>query len=618
MRIESPKQLAALRKDLLAKDKQTTKKLMVCCGPGCLANGAGKLVTEFRNTLKKKHIKGISVEILKETGCHGFCEQGPLVVIEPEGIFYTHVKPADVETIIEESLRHDYVIDGLLYTDHRTGERKRTYHDIDFYSKQTRIALRNLGKIDQYSIDDYIMHGGYQSMAKVLTSMTPDSVISEVKTSGLRGRGGAGFPAGKKWESCAKADDWPHYVVCNGDEGDPGAFMDRSIMEGDPHSVIEGMIICAFAVGARNGYIYVREEYPLAVQNLQLAIKQATDYGLIGEKILGTEFSFEIKVNRGAGAFVCGESSALMKSIAGEVGEPRAKYVRSVLKGLHDHPTVLNNVESYANIPVIIDKGGEWFAKIGTPKSTGTKAFSLVGKVRNTGLIEVPMGTTLREIIYDIGGGIQDDRPFKAVQTGGPSGGCLPDDKLDLPVDFDTLTDAYSMMGSGGMIIMDDRTCVVDVAKYFLKFLVDESCGKCTPCREGLYQLHALAQKISDGLGTEDDIVKMEKLSDVIIMGSLCGLGKSGPNPFVSTIRYFRDEYLAHIKDHKCPAGVCTALIRYDIIPEKCDGCMACIFACAVNAITGRKGKVHTINQDICTKCGACMAVCRRHAVEVS
>ena len=618
MRIESPAGLKKLQKELLAKDKQHKKKVMICCGPGCLASGADKLVSEFRSQLKRKKIKGFKVEAMKETGCHGFCEQGPLVVIEPKGTFYTKVQPKDVKDIISSSIAKDETVERLLYKDPKTGQRIKDYHHIDFYAKQHRIALRNLGRIDQYSIDEYIMFGGYQALAKVLTKMSPDEVIDEMKTSGLRGRGGAGFPAGRKWESCAKADDWPHYVVCNGDEGDPGAFMDRSIMEGDPHSVLEGMIICAYAVGSQNGYIYVREEYPLAVENLQMALDQAREMGLLGENIFGTDFSFDIRISRGAGAFVCGESSALMKSVAGEVGEPRAKYVRSVLKGLHDKPTVLNNVESYANVPVILDKGGKWFASIGTHKSTGTKAFSLVGKVRNTGLIEVPMGTTLREIIYDIGGGILDDRPLKAVQTGGPSGGCLPEDKLDLPVDFDTLTEAYSMMGSGGMIVMDDHTCVVDVAKYFLSFLVEESCGKCVPCREGLYQLHALANKITDGRATEDDLDLMDKLSNNIIIGSLCGLGKSGPNPFVSTVRYFRDEYLTHIRDHKCPAGVCPALIRFDIIPEKCDGCMACIHACAVNAISGRKGKVHVIDQDLCTKCGACKAVCRRHAVEVA
>ncbi len=617
MRIETPQQLRKLQKEYRTKEESFPKKIHVCCGPGCLANGSAQIVEEFRKQLKKKRIKGFTVEAMKETGCHGLCERGPLVVIEPQGTMYTKVKPKHVEEILEKTIRTDEVITDLLYVDPKSGDPVERYGDIDFYKRQHRIALRNLGKIDQYKIEDYIATGGYQAAAKALTKMTPEQVIEEVTKSGLRGRGGAGFPTGRKWATCRNAEEHPHYVICNGDEGDPGAFMDRAIMEGDPHSVLEGMIVCAYAVGAHEGYIYVREEYPLAVQNLQLAIDQATERGLLGENIFGTDFSFTIHISRGGGAFVCGESSALMKSVAGEVGEPRAKYVRSVLKGLFDKPTVLNNVESFANIPVIIEQGGEKFASLGTPKSTGTKAFSLVGKVRNTGLIEVPMGTTLREIIYDIGGGIQDDKPFKAVQTGGPSGGCLPESKLDLPVDFDTLTEAGSMMGSGGMIVVDEGTCVVDLAKYFLSFLVEESCGKCTPCREGLYQLHRLAIKVSEGEATEADLEKMEELSEMIIIGSLCGLGKSGPNPFLSTIQYFRDEYLAHIREKRCPAGVCRALIRYEVIPEMCDGCMACISACAVHAITGKKGEVHVIDQEVCDKCGACYAVCNRHAIKV-
>ncbi|MFH1845689.1 MAG: NADH-quinone oxidoreductase subunit NuoF, partial [bacterium] len=612
MKLKSPQQLTKLRKECALELQKQARKVMVCCGPGCLANGAADIVLEFHKVLKKKRIKGFKIEAVKETGCHGFCQQGPMVVIEPKGTFYAKVKLKDVAEIVSESIAKEMIVERLLYDDPSNGHKIQSYHDIPFYSRQQRIALRNLGKIDQYKIDDYIAADGYQALVKALTKMTPDEIITEVTTAGLRGRGGAGFATGRKWSTCARAEETPHYVICNGDEGDPGAFMDRSIMEGDPHSVLEGMVIAAYAVGAHEGFIYVREEYPLAVENLKLAIHQATEYGLLGENILGTGFDLTLKVSRGGGAFVCGESSALMKSVAGEVGEPRAKYVRSVLKGYLDKPTVLNNVESYANVPVIIDHGGKWFAKIGTAKSTGTKAFSLVGKVRNTGLIEVPMGTTLREIIYDIGGGILNDRPFKAVQTGGPSGGCLPEDKLDLPVDFDTLTEAYSMMGSGGMIVMDDHTCVVDVAKYFLSFLVEESCGKCSPCREGLFQLHGMVQKISDGLGSEEDLKKMESLSDVIMAASLCGLGKSGPNPFISTLRYFRDEYMAHIRDKKCPAKVCRELIRFEIIDEKCDGCMACIAACAFDAITGKKDAVHVLDQDKCTKCGACKAVCTR------
>ena len=617
MRIETPQQLNKLRKECREQMDKYPRRVLVCCGPGCLANGAQKVSDEFKKILKKKRIKGFSVETLKETGCHGFCQQGPLVVIEPDGTFYTKVKVKDVEEIVETTIKKNEVVERLLYTDPKTGDKITKYSDIEFYRKQKRIALRNIGKINQCDINEYIAVDGYQAVAKALTKMTPQQVIDEVVKSGLRGRGGGGFPTGRKWATCAKIEETPHYVICNGDEGDPGAFMDRAIMEGDPHSVIEGMIIAAYAVDAHESYIYVREEYPLAVINLQKAIEQATSLGLLGENIMGTDFSLKIHISRGGGAFVCGESSALMKSVAGEVGEPRAKYIRSVQKGLFDKPTVLNNVESYANVPVIIDKGGEWFSKIGTPKSTGTKAFSLVGKVVNTGLIEVPMGMTLREIIYDIGGGIQDDRPFKAVQTGGPSGGCLPEDKLDLPVDFDTLTAAGSMMGSGGMIVMDDRTCVVDVAKYFLAFLNNESCGKCVPCREGLYQLHALAVAVSEGRATEEDLDKMAELSDVIVKASLCGLGKSGPNPFLSTIQYFRDEYLAHVRDKKCPAGVCRELIRYEINPDKCDGCMACLGVCPQDAITGKKKELHVIDPDKCDKCGACYAVCTRNAIDV-
>jgi NADH:ubiquinone oxidoreductase subunit F (NADH-binding) len=447
--------------------------------------------------------------------------------------------------------------------------------------------------------------------------MQPPDVIKEITKSNLRGRGGGGFPAGRKWASCAALEEKTRYILCNGDEGDPGAFMDRAIMEGDPHSVLEGMMIAAYAIGAHEGYIYVREEYPLAVIHLQKAIAQATELGLLGENIFGTDFSLKLFINKGAGAFVCGESSALMRSVAGEVGEPRAKYIRSVVKGLHDKPSVLNNVETLANVPYIIDRGADHYLKIGVAKNSGTKAFSLVGKVRNTGLIEVPMGTSLREIIYDIGGGVRGDRPFKGVQTGGPSGGCLPASQLDLPVDFDSLTKAGSMMGSGGMIVMDDRTCMVDVAKYFLHFLNDESCGKCTPCREGLYQLHNMAVKISEGLGQEGDIAKMEKLSEMVIIGSLCGLGKSGPNPFLSTVGFFRDEYEAHINDKKCPAGVCRELIKFEIDPVGCDGCMACQQACAMHAITGQKGEVHVIDQEKCSRCGACVTACQREAIHV-
>jgi len=616
MCISNLQQLKKRQKEALAEQKKHPRRIVVCCGPGCLASGAQKVADAFKDSIKKRRLKDVRVEAIVETGCHGLCEQGPLVAIEPDGLFYTKVKAKHVDEILDRSVRKDEVVESLLYAEPTTNVRKTKYAEIDFYSRQTRIALRNLGRIRPTEINDYIAAGGYQAAARALKNMKPDEIIEAVSESGLRGRGGGGFPAGRKWRSCASVDDYPRYVICNGDEGDPGAFMDRAIMEGDPHSVLEGMIICAYAVGSHAGYIYVREEYPLAVLRLQRAIEQAREERLLGDDIFGTGYAFDVKIARGAGAFVCGESSALMKSVAGEVGEPRAKYIRSVIKGLYDKPTVLNNVESFANVPVIIEKGADWFARIGTAKSTGTKAFSLVGKVKNTGLVEVPMGTTLRQIIYDIGGGIIDDRPLKAVQTGGPSGGCLPESQLDLPVDFDTLTKAGSMMGSGGMIVMDDRTCVVDVAKYFLEFLVSESCGKCVPCREGLYQLHRIVTKITEGKATEDDLARAEKLSDAIVTGSLCGLGQSGANPFLSTIRYFRDEYLTHIRDRRCPGGVCKELIRYEI-NDKCTGCLACIPACTYDAITGKKKKIHVIHQDKCTKCGACFAVCTYDAIDV-
>jgi NADH:ubiquinone oxidoreductase subunit F (NADH-binding)/(2Fe-2S) ferredoxin len=599
-----------------ALDKQK-RKVLICLGPGCLASGADIILAEFQKILSKKKIKDVTVETVKKTGCHGFCAQGPLVIIEPDGVFYTKVKKAQVAEIVEKTLENNEVIKKLLYSN-SDGKKKITdYKKIPFYSLQQRISLRNVGHIDPDEITDYVAAGGYSALAKALTSMTPQEVIDDVTLSALRGRGGAGFPTGRKWSTCAKIDSDVRYVICNGDEGDPGAFMDRCIMEGDPHSVLEGMIICAFAIGSKEGYIYVREEYPLAVINLQNAIDAARAHGLLSDNILGTELCFDIKISRGGGAFVCGESSALMKSVAGEIGEPRAKYIRSVVKGLRDKPTVLNNVESFATIPEIMEKGGEWFASIGTKKSTGTKAFSLAGKVNNTGLVEVPMGVSLRKIIYDIGGGIQDDREFKAVQTGGPSGGCLPADKLDLPVDFDTLTEAGSMMGSGGMIVMDDRTCMVEVARYFLDFLVAESCGKCVPCREGLYQLHMLCKKVCEGEATEDDLDLMERLSKTIQTASLCGLGQSGPNPFISTIQYFREEYLAHIRDKKCPAGVCRKLITY-FINDKCTGCLACIDVCPEKAITGEKKKLHVIDQDLCTCCGSCDAVCNFDAIDIT
>jgi NADH-quinone oxidoreductase subunit F len=618
MRIKSAKSLQSAVSEARRERKAVETEVLVCAGTGCLANGSLDVVKALDRSIRQRKLNTKLALGLKTTGCHGFCEKGPLVVIQPKGIFYKGVKPKDVKDIVEKTLIGDEVVERLLYRDPNTKQRVERYTEIPFYSRQHRIALRNIGKIDPACIDDYLALGGYTGLAKALTTMTPEEVVEAIEASGLRGRGGGGFPVGRKWKTCRNAPADTKYVLCNADEGDPGAFMDRSICEGDPHAVLEGMVIGAWAVGAHQGYIYVREEYPLAVKHLQQAIEQAGERGLLGEDILGTGFSYDIRIARGGGAFVCGESSALMKSVAGEVGEPRAKYVHSVIRGLHDKPTVLNNVETWANVPWIITEGAEAFAAMGTKRSKGTKAFSLVGKVKNTGLVEVPMGITLREIIFDIGGGIIRDRPFKGVQTGGPSGGCLPEHKLDLPVDFDTLTEAGSMMGSGGMIVMDDRTCMVDTARYFLKFLVDESCGKCVPCREGVHQLHQMLEAICRGEGKQGDVERIEALSDVIVKASLCALGKSAPNPVLSTLRYFREEYDAHINERRCAAGVCRALVTFRINEETCTRCGLCAKACPVDCIAGAPKEIHRIDEKACTRCGACRNVCPVDAVEVA
>jgi len=615
-KLKSTAELENLRRTLLDKRDPDQPCITICSGTGCQAYGCEKVADAFKKEIKKKKLS--RKVAIRTTGCHGFCERGPLVVIYPKKIFYQRVGVKDVTEIIGETIIKGNLIERLLYVDPGTKEKIVYEDDVPFYKKQQRLIFGNNGIIDPTSIDDYLVAGGYAALAKVLNGMSPEKVIDTVKEANLRGRGGGGFPAGVKWESCRKAGGDVRYVICNADEGDPGAYMDRSLLEGNPHSVLEGMVIGAYAIGSNQGYVYVRNEYPLAVNNLTIAIKQAEQHGLLGDDILGPGFSFKIKINRGGGAFVCGESSALTASLEGDVGEPRAKHIHTVESGLWDKPTNLNNVETWANVPLIINKGVDWYRKIGTEGSKGTKIFSLVGKVNNTGLVEVPMGITLREVIYDIGGGIPGGRKFKAVQTGGPSGGCIPEQYLDLPVDFDRLSEVGSMMGSGGMIVMDERTCMVDVAKYFLNFLKDESCGKCTSCREGIERMHEILVNITEGRGKGSDIELLEELGEVVAETSLCALGGTAPNPVLSTIRYFRGEYEAHIKDKKCPAGVCKELTRYVIDQKTCVGCGRCKAVCPSQAITGKKKKPHKINQKKCVKCGACFENCKLDAVKIA
>ncbi|MFH1651626.1 MAG: NuoF family protein [Chloroflexota bacterium] len=557
-KLKSAAELESLRKSIVTKRDPKKTCITICSGTGCHAHGSERVVSAFREEIAKRKLGG-EVD-LRVTGCHGFCERGPLVVIKPENVFYPGVKTRDVPAIIVNAKDHN-TIERLLFTDAKTGKSVTYEHDVPFYQRQKRLVFGNNGLIDPTVIEDYFAVGGYAALAKALTGMKPEAVIAEVKKAGLRGRGGGGFPTGDKWASTRKAHGTPKYVICNADEGDPGAYMDRSLVEGNPHSVLEGMIIGAYAIGSNDGYIYVRNEYPLAVKNMQTAIEQAEKYGLLGKNILGSGFDFHVRINRGGGAFICGESTALMASLEGQVGEPRAKYVHTSEQGLWGKPTDLNNVETWANVPLIINNGAAWYAGIGTKGSKGTKIFSLVGKINNTGLVEVPMGITLREIIYDIGGGIPEGKKFKAVQTGGPSGGVIPEKLLGLPVDFDELTKVGSMMGSGGMIVMDEGTCMVDMAKYFVQFLEGESCGKCLPCREGLQRMAEILEGITGGKGKMSDLKLLEELCDTLREASLCGLGQTAPNPVMSTIRYFRKEYEAHIKDKKCPAGVCTGLL---------------------------------------------------------
>lgn len=606
--LKNIQELEAYRKKIKEKRQTQQKSIIICGATGCVALGSNKTITAFKETIKKKNLQD-KVEIVV-TGCHGFCERGPLVVLRPEGIFYQKVQPKDVEEIVDKSIINDEIVDKLLYVHPKDKKKYLKEEDIPFYNKQMRLILGSNGYIDPTNIDDYLAIGGYYALPKVLNGMSSEEVIDTIKKSGLRGRGGGGFPTGRKWETCRNAEGDIKYVIINADEGDPGAYMDRSVLEGNPHSVLEGLIIGAYAIGSNDGFIYVRMEYPFAVKNFKKALEDAREYGLLGKNILGSGFDFDVQIHQGGGAFVCGESTALMASIEGKVGEPRAKHVHTVEKGLWERPTTLNNVETWANVPLIINKGWEWYSKIGTEKSKGTKIFSLVGKVSNTGLVEIPMGMTLREIIFDIGGGIIGDKRFKGVQTGGPSGGIIPERLLDLPVDFDKLTEAGSMMGSGGMIVMDEDNCMIDIAKYFINFLKDESCGKCTPCREGLTQMSDLLENICNGKGKTGDIEKIEELAWIMSEGSLCQLGATAANPVLTTLRYFRDEFVAHIEDKKCPAGACKELIQFEIDKEKCTGCVLCLKNCPTNAITGEPKKVHIIDQEKCTKCGICFDVC--------
>ncbi len=618
---ESKRELVMVRKvikeegEKLAQKTGYRKQVLICGGTGCTSSGSHKVVDTLEASLKKH---GLEDEILVvKTGCFGLCALGPIMIVYPEGCFYSQMTPEHVERIVEEHLRDGNVVKEYLYqeTVHSDGS-ILSLNETNFYKKQMRVALRNCGVIDPEQIEEYIAVDGYQALAKAVTQMTGDEVIDEVLKSGLRGRGGGGFPTGKKWAFAKAAEGDIKYVCCNADEGDPGAFMDRSILEGDPHCVIEAMAIAGYSIGAQKGYVYVRAEYPIAVKRLQIAVDQAKEYGLLGEHIFGTDFSFDIEIRLGAGAFVCGEETALMTSIEGHRGEPRPRPPFPAVKGLFGKPTILNNVETNANIAQIILKGSEWYSSIGTEGSKGTKVFALGGKITNVGLVEIPMGTTLREIVEEIGGGIPNGKKFKAAQTGGPSGGCIPAEHIDTPIDYDSLIALGSMMGSGGLIILDEDTCMVDISKFYLDFTVDESCGKCTPCRIGTRRLIQLLEKITSGKGEPEDLEKIEELAMHMKSSSLCALGQSAPNPVLSTMRYFKDEYLAHINDKKCPAGVCKSLLHYEIIADKCKGCTLCARNCPAGAITGKVREAHVIDQNKCIKCGVCMQNCKFGAIE--
>ena len=588
-------------------------QVLCCTGTGCSSSGSPELAAEMERQIAAAGLAD-EVKVVK-TGCFGLCALGPIMIVYPEGTFYSQVKTGDIKEIVEEHLLKGRPVKRLIYSEAIEENRMLSLSDTPFYKKQKRIALRNCGVINPENIDEYIAMDGYMALEKVLTSMKPDEVIKVISDSGLRGRGGAGFPTGRKWQFAAANPSDVKYVCCNADEGDPGAFMDRSVLEGDPHAVLEAMTIAAFAMGGTHGYIYVRAEYPIAVHRLEIAIKQAREYGLLGNHIMGTDFSFDIDIRLGAGAFVCGEETALLTSIEGFRGEPRPRPPFPAVKGLFGKPTILNNVETYANVPQIILKGAEWFASMGTEKSKGTKVFALGGKITNTGLVEVPMGTTLREIIEDIGGGVPNGKKFKAAQTGGPSGGCIPAQYLDIPIDYENLISIGSMMGSGGLIVMDEDNCMVDIAKFFLEFTVDESCGKCVPCRIGTKRLYQMLDKITSGKGTLEDLDKMEALCRHIQQNSLCALGQTAPNPVLSTLKYFRDEYIAHVVDKKCPAGVCKSLVSY-VITDRCTGCTLCARKCPTNAITGTVKEKHVIDQAKCIKCGLCQSNCKFNAID--
>ena len=608
-RIRTPEDIEDLKKEILSRVEASKSEVVVCCGTGCLASRSDVIKETFEREVRlQKADEGV---IVKKSGCRGFCECGPLAVVGPDKVFYNRVTADDVSEIVSETLIKGDTVERMLWKDPATKKKRLHEQDIPFYNKQQRVVLNNCGHIDPTDIEDYIKVDGYSALAKIVAEMSTEDVIETIRTSGLRGRGGAGFPTGLKWHSSKNASGTVKYIICNGDEGDPGAFMDRSIMEGDPHSVLEGMMIAGYAVGAQTGIVYVRSEYPLAVKHLSQAITQATDLGLLGSNILGSGFDFDIEIFQGAGAFVCGESTALVESIEGKRGLPKSPpRTNTSIEGLWGKPTVLNNVETFACVPVIIRKGAEWFNHIGTEKSKGTKVFALSGDIKQSGLVEIPMGMPLREIVFDIGGGILGDKKFKAVQTGGPSGGCIPENLLDLPVDYESLAEAGSIMGSGGMVVMDEDTCMADVVRYFLGFTKSESCGQCTPCREGLERLYDIMDGICKGQGSRDDIEHLEALALVIQETSLCGLGQSAPNPVLTVLEHFREEIEAHVVNKQCPAGVCSDLIHFDIDTDKCKACGLCKKACPVAAIKGKPKVVHEIIQDLCIRCGTCYDVC--------